>query len=94
MKKLQEKYGKDRLAVLMLSVDEAYGTPTQEAIEGNRAVLREHQITWQNVVVPGGWEEMEKRFGIDGYGITYVDAKGNLIGMDLTPEMIDVLLHE
>jgi hypothetical protein len=91
---IQRKHGKDKLEVLLLSVDASYGQPADQAAEGDRSTMNQHGITWPNVVVPNGWDEVIERFNIDGYGLTLIDNKGKVVAKDVRHGDLDRLLQQ
>jgi hypothetical protein len=89
VKRYQANYGKDKLEVLMLSVDLDYGTPLKEAIAGNRKVLKQQGVDWPNVLLPKGWDDAQKLFNLDGYSLSLGGADGIVLGVDLMPEDVN-----
>jgi hypothetical protein len=89
VKDLQEKLG---FEVVLWSVDTSYGLSGHEAIERCARTMDLHKITWSNVIVPGGWETLNKKFKIDGYGLFLIDKKGRVLGRELFPEDIEQAL--
>lgn len=92
MKGIQAKYGADKFAVLMLSVDLGYETPMAEALAGNKQRLLDKSVTWPNVLLPHGFDDTQKLFNVDGYGLTLVGPDGIVRGVDLQPDEVDRLL--
>ena len=78
------------MAVLLLSVDASYGFPGHE--EKNKTLLAAHGLAWPNVLVPGGWTELEKTLNVSGYGLVLVDQDGLVRGVDLRKsELIELV---
>jgi hypothetical protein len=91
---IQNKYGRNKLEVLLLSVDASYGQPADQAAEGDRSTMTQHGIVWPNVVVPNGWDGVIERFNIDGYGLTLIDDKGKVVAKDVRHNDLDALLQQ
>jgi hypothetical protein len=66
VKELQQKYGKDKLAVLILNVDLSYDYSEEAAIKGAKKHMKQ-----QGVDFP--------MFHLDGYGIALVGPDGKVI---------------
>src|ERR1051326_2755141 len=92
VKGIQNKYGLDKFAVLMLSVDLGYETPMEEALAGNKQRLHDQSVTWPNVLLPKGFDDTQRLLNVDGYGLTLVGPDGTVRGIDLRPEDLDGLL--
>ena len=44
--------------------------------------------------VPGGWDEVMKKFNLSGYGLTLVDANGIVRGVSIHERELKKLLRE
>ncbi len=82
VQELQNKLGKDKVGVLLLSIDEEYGSH-QAAVEGMKEALQSKSVDLPVAFAPGGFADTRARFGIDGYGIMLVGPDGTVIGKDL-----------
>lgn len=89
VKDLQRKHG---FEVLLWSVDASYGSEA-EAVEACARAIERHEVSWPNVVVPGGWDKLEKDYSIDGYGLFLIDGNGKVMGRDLFAEDIERVLE-
>ncbi|HEY9713743.1 MAG TPA: hypothetical protein V6C72_09745 [Chroococcales cyanobacterium] len=76
MKGIQEKLGSHKMEVLLLSVDLDYGEDKSAAEDGNSRCLVQQNVTWPNVLLPGGFDPIRERFNFDGYGLIVIDANG------------------
>ena len=52
------------------------------------------KLEWPNVVVPGGWEDVMRKFNLSGYGLTLVDAEGIVRGVSIHERELKKLLAE
>lgn len=89
VKELQRKYGFD---VLLWSVDLSYGSE-EAATESCARAIERHEVTWPNVMVPGGWDRLNKDYNIDGYGLFLIDENGNVLGRELFPDDVERILE-
>ena len=95
MKGIQEREGKDKLQVLLLSVDAGYGISVKEAAEKDANVLKKHGVgDWPNVIVPNGFKDTIRQFNLDGYGLTLIDPEGIVRGIDIREDSVMRLLVE
>jgi len=90
VKELQRKYG---FEVLLWSVDASYGS-VDEARASCASAIDRHEISWPNVIIPGGWDQLNKDYNIDGYGLFLIDGDGRLLGRNLFPDDIERILKE
>lgn len=92
VKRIQETYGKDKLAVLLLSIDQKYSFGRDPADE-DRQALKEVDVDWDNVLVPGGFDTLLAKYNLDGYGLTLIDPDGIVRGADIRAQSIEPLLQ-
>jgi hypothetical protein len=92
VKGIQEKYGKDKFQVLMLSVDLGYDFSMDKSLQGNAERLQAQGVDWPNVLLPKGFDDTQRLFHIDGYGLTLVGPDGLVKGVNIRPEDIDRLM--
>ena len=96
MKRLQEKYGADKLAVLLLSVDKDYlnfGLQSQQVTDRCQSVLKRLKVpAWPNVLMPDGFTTSESLFNLGSYGLTLIDPNGIVRGADLHAEEVEPLM--
>jgi hypothetical protein len=86
-----KKYGK-RFGVLMLSADAGYYGDKPEVHQKVRKMLSGYGSGWQSVVVPDGWEGINRTFGQGGYTLTLVDAQGIVRAVDVRGEGLDAVV--
>jgi hypothetical protein len=85
---VQEAHGKDRLAVLLLSVDPEY-FPNDDSYKAKaREIYATKKVDWPNVFLVKGWSDAVRTFNAPGYGNILVDSRGivravNVHGKDL-----------
>lgn len=79
---LRNKLGKDKVEVLLLSVDEEYGSH-DDAVSGMKDALKDKAVDLPCAIAPGGFADTKARFGIDGYGILLVGPDGKVKGTNL-----------
>ena len=76
----------------MLSVDAGYGGTLEQANRDVKAMLKKHNIDWTSIVVQGGFNGVVRKFNLNGYGLTLIDANGIAQGIDVrTPELNTLL---
>jgi len=90
VKGIQQKLGKDKFAVLLLSVDHEYGESS--AAEDNKR-LKKEGVNWPNVILPHGFDDTQRLFNFDGYGLCLITPDGVVKGIDLLPSQISKLLN-
>jgi hypothetical protein len=87
-----KKYGK-RFGVLLLSADAGYAGNTPEVHKRVKETLAKFGAGWNSVVVPDGWEGINRTFGQDGYILTLVDAQGIVRAVNVRGEDLDSLVN-
>jgi hypothetical protein len=92
VKGTEQKYGADKFQVLLLSVDLGYGESVESATKGDKERMAQQSVTWPNVLLAKGFEDTQKLFHIDGYGLTLIGPDGIVRGLDLQPQMVEELL--
>jgi hypothetical protein len=92
VKRIQQTYGANRLQVVLLSTDLSYGMSKEEAGRRDAERLKPQQVDWPNVLVPGGFDGTQRRFNLDGYGLTLVGPDGIVRGVDLRTDDVESLL--
>jgi len=92
VKRIEEKIGKNKLQVLLLSVDFDYGNSKEEAAKSDLECMQKQGVNWPNVLVPGGFDNCQRTFNLDGYGLTLIDPDGIVRGVDVRPNEVAQLL--
>jgi hypothetical protein len=98
VKRIQDKFGPDKLQVLLLSVDKGYegyersGSSDQSLATKNAQRMHKQQVDWPNVLLPHGFDDAQRRFNLDGYGLTLIGPDGIVRGVDVQPGEVERLL--
>ena len=92
MKGIQQKVGADKLQVLMLSVDQEYGMPKNDAMQKDLKILGKQGVAWPNILVPNGFPYLQQRFNLDGYGLSLIGPDGIVRGIDLRGEDLEATI--
>jgi hypothetical protein len=90
VKGIQQELGEDKFEVLLLSVDHDYGT--NSVAEDNKR-LKKQGVNWPNVILPHGFDDTQRLFNFDGYGLCLIGPNGIVKGIDLVPDQIAKLLN-
>jgi hypothetical protein len=80
---VQQRHGRDKLGVVLLSVDPEYFGNDQRYLDQARKILEKQKIDWPNVFLPGGWSDATRVFNLSGYVLVLVDAQGIVRGVNL-----------
>jgi hypothetical protein len=79
VKELQQKYGKDKLAVLILNVDLSYDYSEEAAIKGAKKHMKQQGVDFPMALMANGFDDTQRMFHLDGYGIALVGPDGKVI---------------
>ena len=79
------------MAVLLLSVDEEYGSH-EAAVSEMKGMMKEKGVDLPCAIAPGGFADTKLRFGIDGYGIILVGPDGKVKGTHLFYDSLEPLI--
>jgi hypothetical protein len=91
VKGIQQKLGKDKFQVLLLSVDYDYSSEGNNAADEDNKRLKKQGVDWPNVIVPHGFDTVQRLFNFDGYGLILVDPNGNVKGINMVPDQLNRL---
>jgi len=95
VKGIQKEKGKDKLQVLLLSVDCGYGMDTASAMSGDlKAMKRQGVEEWPNVILRNGFKDAQRMFNLDGYGLSLIGPDGIVRGIDIREDEVRELLKE
>lgn len=95
MKGIQQEKGKDKLEVLLLSVDCGYGMDLAGAIAGDlKAMKRQGVEDWPNVILKDGFKDAQRMFNLDGYGLSLIGPDGIVRGIDIYENDVKELLKD
>ena len=92
VKRIQDKFSGEKLQVLLLSVDLEYGMPKEEAARKDLERMHKQNVEWPNVLLPHGFDDTQRRFNLDGYGLTLIGPDGIVRGVDLRADDVEPLL--
>lgn len=92
VKGIQNKLGKDKFEVLLLSVDAERNFCGENPADADRKSLKEVGVDWENVLVPGGFETLLRRYNLDGYGLVLIDPNGIVRGVNLRADEVKKLI--
>jgi hypothetical protein len=91
---VQEAHGKDKLAVLLLSVDPDY-FPRDDSYKATaKKIYATKKVDWPNVFLAKGWTDAERTFNAPGYGNILVDRKGIVRGVNLHGKDLEKLVRQ
>jgi hypothetical protein len=91
---VQEAHGKDKLAVLLLSVDPEYFPKDDSYKASADKIYKSKKIDWPNVFLAKGWTDAARLFNAPGYGNILVDGKGIVRGMNLHGKDLENLVRQ
>ena len=95
MKGIQQEFGKDKLEVLLLSVDSGYGMDQASAIAGDyKAMKRQGVEAWTNVILKDGFKDAQRMFNLDGYGLSVIGPDGIVRAIDIYQDNLKELLKD
>ncbi len=79
---MQVDLGKDRLDVLMVSVDRSYGD-LAKAREKAVRIFEKQKVTWSSSFDPDGWAGVSRTLNGAGYGLILVGPDGIVRGVGI-----------
>lgn len=91
---MQEAHGKDKLAVVLLSVDPEYSPKDDSYKEKAKKICETKSIDWPNVFLVKGWTDAARTFNAPGYGNILIDGKGIVRGVDLHGKNLENQVRE
>jgi hypothetical protein len=91
---VQQRQGRDKLAVVLLSVDPGYFGQDRRYVEQARKILEKRKLDWPSVFLPGGWSDTERIFNLSGYCLVLVDARGIVRGVDLRGDDLEKVVAQ
>lgn len=93
MKGLQQKFGYDKVAVLILNVDggDEFSKPIA-LMKFARKAMKEQGVDFPMVLLPNGWEDASNTFHLDGYGLTMIGPDGKVRAIDKHTEELEKLI--
>jgi hypothetical protein len=92
---MQERHGRDRVDVLLLSMDgNSRSRDLEECREGTRRICEKLKVDWTNVFAPDDWSGVLRTFNAKSYGMILVDPGGTVRGANLHVSEVESLLQE
>ena len=91
---MQQRWGADKLAVVLLDVDPGFNSKPEEYLPRARKILARHKLDWPNGLAAKGFRDTIYAFNLSGYGNVVVDAKGIVRGVNLHGQDLERLLEE
>lgn len=79
---MQADLGKDRLDVLMVSVDRSYGD-LPKAREKAVRIFEKQKVAWSSSFDPDGWAGVSRTLNGSGYGLILVGPDGIVRGVGI-----------
>jgi hypothetical protein len=80
---VQQRQGRDKLEVVLLSVDPGYFGKDKSYVDNDSKILKRQEVDWPSAFLPGGWSDTQRVFNLSGYGLVLVDANGIVRGVNL-----------
>ena len=94
MQRVQNKYGEDKVAVVLVSVDLGYEKNAHDAIRKNQDLLTRLDLSWPNIMARKGWDQVVRTFNRSGYGKTVIDPNGIVHTVNVSAELLDAAVAE
>jgi hypothetical protein len=91
---VQQRYGADKLAVVLIDVDPGFSSEPEKYLPRARKVLARHKLDWPNAIAPNGFKDTAHAFNLSAYGNVIVDAKGIVRGVNPRERDLERLLEE
>jgi hypothetical protein len=80
---VQQRHGREKLEVVLLSVDPGYFGKDKSYLDNASKILKKQKVDWPNAFLPGGWSDTQRVFNLSGYGLVLVDSNGIVRGVNL-----------
>jgi hypothetical protein len=90
---VQQRFGADRLAIVLLDVDPGFFQKPEMYLPQARKVLERHKLDWPNAIATRGFDDTVHAFNLSGYGNIVVDAKGIVRGVNLHGNQLERLVE-
>jgi hypothetical protein len=94
VKGTQQKVGRNKFDVLLLSIDRSYQMPIDVIMKSNKEAIRDAEVNWPNVVLPHGFEDVRGLFNTTGYGLVLIDPDGIVRNTHVEPDQLEPLLAQ
>ena len=89
---MQSQFGADKVAVLLIDIDESYSGKSPKNVSSARKVLSRSKVDWPNAIIPDGWVTALKTFNSSGYGTIVVDRTGIVRGINVHGKEFEALV--
>jgi hypothetical protein len=86
---VQQRHGKDKLEVVLLSIDPEYFGKDKSYLDSASKILKKQKVDWPSAFLPGGWSDTQRDFNLSGYGLVLVDATGIVRGVNLRGQKLE-----
>ncbi len=91
---MQNRYGADKFAVVLIDVDPEYFKTQEEYLPRAKKILAKQKVDWPNVLAPKGFQDVVHTFNLSGYGNIVVDAKGIVRGVNVHGKELERLAEK
>jgi hypothetical protein len=93
VQRVQQRFGADKLAVVLIDVDPGYYEKPEEYLPQAKKILDRHKLDWPNAIASKGFHDTAHAFNLSGYGNVVVDAKGIVRGVNLHGKELEHLIE-
>jgi hypothetical protein len=91
---VQQRFGADKLAVVLIDVDPGYFDKQDTYLPQAKKILERHKVDWPNVIAEKGFHDTVHAFNLSGYGNVVVDGKGIVRGVNAHGKELERLVEE
>jgi hypothetical protein len=90
---VQQRFGADKLAVVLIDVDPEYYGKSMFLPQAKK-ILETHKLDWPNTLAPKGFHDVMHAFNLSGYGNIVVDANGIVRGVNAKGTRLEDLVED
>ena len=91
---MQQRYGADKLAVILIDVDPGYFDKQEAYLSKAKDILDRHKVDWPNAIAEKGFNDTVRAFNLSGYGNVVVDGDGIVRGVNAHGKELERLIEE
>jgi hypothetical protein len=91
---VQQRFGADKLPVVLINVDSGYFANQEEFLPQAKKILNKQNVDWPNAITSAGFNDVFHVFNLSGYGNIVVDAKGIVRGVNVAGTALENLIEE
>jgi hypothetical protein len=91
---VQQRFGADKLAVVLIDVDPGYFGKQEKYLTEAKEILEKYKVDWPNAIAEKGFHDMVHAFNLSGYGNVVVDGKGIVRGVNVHGKELERLVEE